>query len=212
MVLPGAAGCRLDIEANFSVPASFAGQVGIRALCGGAAAPNSSDTGCSAPDAFVDVSAAAGGAMAMLAGRKMALDLPARDRILQLRLIVDGASMELFVNGGIASVSGAVGVSQLALQRAMGSGIVRLFAAGRGAGAVGVVAEAHTLGTTGHGDAAAKTDGLAAPPAALPAPVSLRVENLDAPVAVVSEPLPRFSFLHGPLRDKSDCHFRKTAT
>eukprot|EP01047_Picozoa_sp_COSAG01_P007642 COSAG01_NODE_292_length_19376_cov_61.487239_19_plen_236_part_00 len=151
VVLPRATGSHLDITANFSVPGFFAGRVGIRVLCKGAAAAatrNSSDT-CSAPDAFVNISVVAGTAMAMLAGRKMALDLRAQSQTLQLRLIVDGASMELFVNGGLASVSGAVGVSQVALQRAMGSGTVRVFATGQGAGAVGVVAEAHTLGNIG---------------------------------------------------------------
>ena len=153
IVLPDATGSRLDIEATFSVPASFAGRVGIRTLCEGAvAAPNSSsDTGCSAPDALVCVNASTtdGRAVAMLAGHTMALNLlptgAAQNHTLQLRLIMDGASMELFVNGGLASVSGAVAMSQLALQRAMGSGIVRLFATGKGVKAVGVVAEAHTL-------------------------------------------------------------------
>ena len=203
-VLPGATGCRLDIEANFSVPASFAGQVvrkrhflshlyikciilprqardehrenskkvpfsqGIRVLCGGEAAPNSSDTGCSAPDAFVNVSAAAGSAMVGLANQRMALELPAgaaaaREQVLQLRLVVDGASMEMFVNGGLASVSGAVRLSGPALQRALqraGSGMVRLFAAGQSAGDVGVVAEAHALSNAGHSNTAAKTDDL----------------------------------------------------
>lgn len=37
----------------------------------------------------------------------------------------------------------------------------------------------------------------------LPAPTQLRVENLPAPVAVISEPSPRFSFLHGPLPEPS---------
>ena len=116
----------------------FLGAVGIRVLCGAG--------NCSAPDASVTVSPTA--RVAALANTKMALDPPNQTQApqyLQLRLVVDGASLELFVNGGLASVAAAAGLSPLALQRAA-TGLVRVFAAGADAGRVTATAEAHTLG------------------------------------------------------------------
>ena len=58
---------------------------------------------------------------------------------------------------------------------------------------------------------------VALPPAlprvgALPAPTRLRVEGLDSPDAVLSEPSPRFSFVHPPsepgVRQTSYCNGR----
>ena len=102
---------------------------------------------CSAPDASVTVSPTA--RVAALANTKMLLLDPLNQtqapQHLQLRLVVDGASLELFVNGGLASVAGAVGLSPLAMQRAA-TGLVRVFATGADAGRAAVTAEAHTLG------------------------------------------------------------------
>eukprot|EP01052_Picozoa_sp_SAG31_P039465 SAG31_NODE_5480_length_2514_cov_1.932919_2_plen_513_part_00 len=158
--VPDAAGCRLDIEANFTLPASFIGRVGIRVLCDDLILASSHTkktdvAACAAPDAFVNVSGA--NAEAMLANNKMVLDIMTRRNLaapwpplmLQLRLLVDGASLELFVNGGLASVAGATAMSPLALQRAA-TGAVRVFAAANGNSneEVAVSADAYTLTST----------------------------------------------------------------
>ena len=76
---------------------------------------------------------------------------------ISMRLIVDGASLELFVNGGLASVYFPVQPTLAALRRAS-SGRVRLFTwetLSGGAAQVSAVAAAHVL--SNHANAAASS-------------------------------------------------------